>query len=358
MNKALEKIYDWILPLILKLNRRETINKEVGKVVVISLHKLGDAVFTISALNNILKYHNNKKIILVCFRETLEVFKLALNNIEYIILDRDDFYCGERIGGFHARKLIKDMNAERIYDITGCIQSASLLYNCHANEIIGINEMRYKPLYDVFSLISNGPHMSDIYLNAVRPVIKIESDDSFESGTSIPQKLGYILIHPFAGWSAKEWGIEKYLNLARKLSNPFEVRFIIPSGHLPENNLKIMGKEFKIVESKNIPDLIENIKNCSLLIGNDSGPVHIANLMKKPVFTIYGPTNPSYHQPKSGLSSYIVKKIVCSPKVNEKLCFTDGGRKGCPSFECMKQLSVDEVFLAVTKFINKINKEE
>ena len=78
--------------------------------------------------------------------------------------------------------------------------------------------------------------------------------------------------------------------------------------------------------------------------------------MGKPVFTIYGPTNPSYHQPKSGLSGYIKKEIVCSPKVNEKLCFTDGGRKGCPSFECMKQLSIEEVFFALTDFMNNIKK--
>ena len=357
MIKPIEKIYDWGLRLILKYNKRSTRNKSTGKIVIISLHKLGDAIFTTAAIKNIIEFHKDKQVILVCFGDTSYIYKLIFNSIEYLILDKSDFYFNVRIGGFKAHRIIKRSHAERIYDITGCITSANLLFNCRAAEIIGMNEERYKVLYDVFSPVSKGPHMSDIYLNAIKPVINI-SKENYKPNKPLQKSSGYILIHPFAGWSAKEWGIENYIDLAGKLSNQKEVRFAVPPDGLTKSGYETLNKKFVSVVTNTIPELIDCIKGCSLFIGNDSGPVHIANILGKPVFTIYGPTNPSYHQPKSGASAYVIKEIVCSPKVNEKLCFTDGGRKGCPSFECMIQLSVDEVFISVTNFMKKLNFEE
>jgi ADP-heptose:LPS heptosyltransferase len=355
MKKYFMKIFDIILPFILQFSGKGKNKKHVEKIVILSLHKLGDAVFTISAIKNIINFHSDKKVLLVCFKDTSEIYKLVFNTLEYGILVRKNFYFNGRIGGFRARDMIKRENADRIYDITGDISSASLLFNCGAREIIGINEIKYKSLYDIYSQISNGPHMSDIYLNAIKPVINI-SKEQINIVSAPPLSSEYILIHPFAGWKAKEWEFDKFLKLTQKLSAKIEVRIIIPGGFLTTNKIEILRKKFIIVETNNILELIECIKSCLLLIGNDSGPVHIANLLGKPVFTIYGPTNPSFHQPKSGLSHYVVKKISCSPKINEKLCYTNGGRMGCRSFECMIQMRVDDVVSEVTKLLNIISK--
>jgi ADP-heptose:LPS heptosyltransferase len=357
MKKYLKRIIDLIVSLILLTNRKVKRIETGEKIVIISLHKLGDAVFTIPAIRNIIHYYSGRNILLICFKETAGIYKLIFNNIEYAVLDRNNFYFGGRIGGVYARSVLNKAKADKIFDITGCITSASILYRCNANEIVGTNEIRYKPLYDIYSDIVIGSHMSDIYLNAIKPLIDISCEHN-NAELSLSQSSECILIHPFAGWKAKEWNYEKYLNLAEKLSELGEIKIIIPKGYLPEDKLKIIKTKFTIVETIAITDLIECMKGCFLFIGNDSGPVHIANLLGKPVFTIYGPTNPSFHQPKSGLSGYIAKKIVCSPKINEKLCFTNGGRKGCASFECMNQLGVDEVFLGVSSFIEKIKKGE
>jgi len=355
MKKYLNKIIDLIVPLMLLTNRRVKRAGSEGKIVIISLHKLGDAVFTIPAIRNIINYHSGQNILLICFKETADIYKLIFNNIEYGVLARKNFYFGGRIGGLYARRVMNRTITEKVYDITGCISSASILYRCNAKEIVGTNEVRYKPLYDIYSDIVIGTHMSDIYLNAIKSVIDISSENN-NTKLSLSPSSGYILIHPFAGWKAKEWNYEKYLNLAEKLSDQGEIKIIIPKGYLFKDDLIKLKNKISIIETIDITDLIKCIKRCFLYIGNDSGPGHIANLIGKPVFTIYGPTNPTYHQPKSGLSGYIAKIIVCSPKFNEKLCFTNGGRKGCPSFECMNQLGVDEVFLEVSSFIKILKK--
>src|SRR5690606_28398788 len=53
-----------------------------------------------------------------------------------------------------------------------------------------------------------------------------------------------------------------------------------------------------------------------------------------------------------------VKKMKCSPAESENYCFTNAGRNGCPSFECMNTLSVDTVLKKVLEFLveNRIEK--
>jgi ADP-heptose:LPS heptosyltransferase len=83
--------------------------------------------------------------------------------------------------------------------------------------------------------------------------------------------------------------------------------------------------------------------------------LQIAALLGKATFTIYGPTNPEFHLPFGKYHAYVQKNISCSPKKNEKFCFTDAGRDGCPSFECMNLLSVEEVIPRVMDFISRLN---
>ena len=110
---------------------------------------------------------------------------------------------------------------------------------------------------------------------------------------------------------------------------------------------KIPGVE--LIETKDIKDLLREIKKAFLVVGNDTGIIYIANLLNIPTFTIFGPSNPSFHYIPSGNSDFIRKVIPCSPKETEKLCFTNGGRDGCPSNECMKRLEFDDVYKKIRK---------
>lgn len=100
------------------------------------------------------------------------------------------------------------------------------------------------------------------------------------------------------------------------------------------------------------------IKQCSVAIGNDTGTIHIASYLGKPTFTIYGPTNPVYHLPYGKNHRYIQCRLKCSPLPNEKVCFTFGGRIGCPSNECMNLLSAKDVVDNVYDFIHFLNIEK
>jgi ADP-heptose:LPS heptosyltransferase len=168
-----------------------------------------------------------------------------------------------------------------------------------------------------------------------------------------------ILIHPFAGWSAKEWNFNKFVNLAKALSSTYKISFLIPSNSLTKDiEIEIKNYKIDIIETKSVQELIAALKNCSMLIGNDSGPIHIASMLGKATFAIYGPSNPLYTLPKGEAHGYYQKKIKCSPLKNQNLCFTDGGRYGCPSFECMNQISPEEVLNIIKLFISNVESDK
>jgi heptosyltransferase-2 len=127
---------------------------------------------------------------------------------------------------------------------------------------------------------------------------------------------------------------------------------ISEAGKLNEDVIgELFNRDIELVETKNIYELMNIIKKCAVFISNDSGPLYIANMLGIPTFTVYGPTNPQFSLPYGKNHSFIQRKLRCSPEANAQYCFTNAGRNGCPSNECMHLLDFEEVFTALTEFL-------
>ena len=88
------------------------------------------------------------------------------------------------------------------------------------------------------------------------------------------------------------------------------------------------------------------INNCSLIIANDSGPMHISAALGIPTLGLFGPTDPKKHGPYSENSNYVIKSdlhcIICN-------------KLTCPyNHECMKELPIDEVLMKAKNMLNII----
>jgi ADP-heptose:LPS heptosyltransferase len=324
-------------------------------VAIISIHKLGDTVFTIPAIREILGNYINNNIVIFCFPESRPIYKRAFPKLKAESIGHNEFRFSGRIAKRSGRRKLKKYKPHIIFDLTGTISSATLIFSIRSKEIVGINNEYFKKLYDIYSPIRKTPHIMDIYLDAIKQKIHIRGSDNIKTfPIKSTKNNSRLLFHPLAGWESKQWGMEKFVELILQLSE-YDRTFVIAESGYSESVINDLSNDgVKIVESKTIEGLMEIIESHSVFIGNDSGPAHISSFLGIPTFIIYGPTNPIYHTPSGKYHEYIQKKIWCSPEANTKLCYTDGGRKGCPSFECMKQLTVEEVKDKLLDFLNKI----
>lgn len=75
------------------------------------------------------------------------------------------------------------------------------------------------------------------------------------------------------------------------------------------------------------------------VISNDSGLMHVAAALNKPVVALYGPTSPSFTPPMTEGAKILSVKVDCGP------CF----RRECPEghHDCMQRLKPDQVMKAI-----------
>lgn len=104
-----------------------------------------------------------------------------------------------------------------------------------------------------------------------------------------------IILHPKSKGSAKEWGLDNYLQLAELL--PKDQFKVFISG--TEEEGKLIGNTFKFDENivsligkLSLTDFIAFIANTDGLVAASTGPLHIAAALNKKAIGLYSPKRP------------------------------------------------------------------
>lgn len=177
-NKLLSNFVRIIILIGVKILRatKKLAGKSSGNdIVVINFHKLGDSVFTIPALKELRRFYK-KDFYIFCFEETVPIFELYFKQEYLISFKHSDFIFEGRLAKGKIRQKIKKLRPKIIFDLTGGLSTASIIYFSRANDIIGISENYFKPLYTKYIPVRKSPHIMDIYLDAVKPVIPVFND--------------------------------------------------------------------------------------------------------------------------------------------------------------------------------------
>ncbi len=89
-----------------------------------------------------------------------------------------------------------------------------------------------------------------------------------------------------------------------------------------------------------LTELSALLSRCELLLSNDTGPVHMASGLGRPVLGFYGPNTPVLYGPLSEGSQAFYKDLPCSPcitNINYKTSF-------CRYPVCIRNITVEEVY--------------
>ena len=142
---------------------------------------------------------------------------------------------------------------------------------------------------------------------------------------------------------AKRWPAKYYAELAQRLESRLCEVWILGS----RNDVKL-GAEIAALCGGTCRDLcgktsldeaIDLLASAQLVVSNDSGLMHVAAGLAKPLIALYGSSSPAFTPPLSRDARLLKLDLPCSP------CF----KRVCPlgHFNCMMQLTVDRVFGAI-----------
>jgi heptosyltransferase I len=109
----------------------------------------------------------------------------------------------------------------------------------------------------------------------------------------------FAILNPGAGWGAKMWPAERYGQVAKELANDGLFSLVNYGPGEEELAAAVVDASDGAARmiSCSVSELIALTRRASLLIGGDTGPLHLAAALRVPVVAIFGPTNPARNGP-------------------------------------------------------------
>jgi heptosyltransferase-2 len=166
---------------------------------------------------------------------------------------------------------------------------------------------------------------------------------------------------------AKRWLPERFAEVTERLcrtihTSPGQQVSVVIFGAKGEEHLgqdiaaRLSSPSLVLSGATTIRELMAVVKRCSLLLTNDTGPMHIASAFKVPVVAVFGPTDWRTTSPFGGAHAIVREPVDCAP------CLL----RECPiDHRCMTRVTVDQVYEEAVKQVrglsgssgsNRINK--
>lgn len=201
-----------------------------------------------------------------------------------------------------------------VIDLQGAIRSAVIARMSGCPRRIGEASPREWPAQWLFTerVVTHGAHVieQDVELAAavagdslsvVAPLIPVDAEAeawcaAWLAATFPGAARPIALITPGAGWGAKRWPPERYAAVAEGLAHR-GLHVVVNAGPGEEAIAAAIASNRTVALTATLPQLIAFTRRIALCIGGDTGPLHLASALGRPVVGIYGPTDPSRNGP-------------------------------------------------------------
>jgi heptosyltransferase-2 len=320
------------------------------RILVIRFSALGDCILLCPFLEH-LKTHGAERISVVTKRGYMELFAAARGVDRVIAMD-------ERAGLGGLAQIVRAHRSEgvSIIDAHGSLRSRLL------SSGLGGAGARIKKYYrERFGLIifkrrCDIPTVNQRY-SALGETLGFPAMTHGVGGLDVPQSaqikirslLGgidrqMVAVAPGSRWPMKRWGVEKYVDLTRRITEDHGCHVVLLGNDLEaESTAPIAqamgGNVTNLIGRTSILEAAAAIQHTVAFIGNDSGLMHLAEAVGVPVIALFGPTvNAFGYYPSLPESKVIERDLICRP------CSRNGRRRCIKGTqECLTAISVDPI---------------
>jgi len=342
--------------------------QEFRRILIIRLSGIGDVVHTLPLLGALRKRYPYAYITWLVQKKAEELLVGHPYLDEVITFDRDRWIS-------RLLPLIKKLRNRRfdlVVDSHGQFRSGLFAYITGAKTRLGFNAKNGKEFNSLFINFKAPPfpgdwHAVERYL-ALASLLGAEIEtkefliqigepekeyvERFLEEEGIKKGEFLIALNPGSSWKSKIWPSKNYAHLADILIKKFKAKVMFLWGPGEENLIKsissLMEEKPLIAPRTGLKELASLISRCTLFIGSDSAPLHIASSFSIPSIGLYGPTDPQRNGPY-GSGNVAIKKDLSLLSCRRKGC------RKCKSRDCMELITVKEV---VEQVENKIKELE
>jgi len=325
------------------------------KILFIRLRLLGDIIFTIPAIEIYKKHFPESNIYYVVEEKFREIAELIPGIHEVIVIPRK-MTLKEHL---KFRKKIKNLGIGTVIDFHSGPKSALLTRISGAKTRIGYKtpnrnyaythktprKFGDSPTHSVFNQAKLLEHLGiNIENIPYYPPIPID-ENTISRG--IKKKLNEnsnnkkIVIHIGAGNRFRDWGIENFSTLIKRLIKDKVTLFLVGSSEEEKKKGAYLKEQYgtnihNLTGQLSIKDILFLISQSMVYLGVDSGPLHLASLTDTPLVALYGPNIPEICGPWRKKDVTIIQlPLNCRP-CSQRKCIYD-------IIKCMKNIKTDVI---------------
>ena len=249
------------------------------------------------------------------------------------------------------RKALRAERYDLAIDMQGTLRSAVIGWMSGAKELAGYGDPREAMAARLYGrrIVRRGAHVVEqgaallgeaagIELAPVAVDLPRETwADSWAAGLVDGRRL--CVLSAGAGWGAKRWPVERFGELAQELQGKGFAVVVNAPRKDDRVALAVAAASEGAAEIVvcNVAGLIALVRRAAVLVGGDSGPVHLAAALGVPVVALFGPTDPARNGPW-GAGAVKVLRDASSVTSYKRSAETEAG---------LERIGVDDVFAAM-----------
>ncbi|MBQ4494966.1 MAG: glycosyltransferase family 9 protein [Selenomonadaceae bacterium] len=333
-------------------------NEDLKNVLIVKLSAMGDVIHALPVSYAIKETFPEAKVTWVVEPPSLPLLEMNPCVDKIILFNKKNFRTlkGFMKEFFPFKHELQEQSYDAVLDLQGLFKSAAIAFFAKSNIKLGICNMR--ELSDKISKPVVGEnaegHIVERYLDTARAVGCVVNEVRFpiqvpveqsEKARAIMEHAGiregnpYVIFAVGANWPNKRWPTDNFAALGDWFYQLAVIPVLVGSGDLDEMRAKEIEAKMEIppinlINRTNIPQLAHVIRSSRLVIGGDTGPVHMGAALGVRTIMLMGPTNVERNGPFGQLEHAIEVERPC------KGCW----KRFCPKKEdCLEKIPVSFV---------------
>lgn len=332
------------------------------RILIVEVNWVGDVLFSTPFIRAVRDAYPSGRIACLIHPRCREV--LANNPCvdELIVYDEE----GAHRGLIGKCRLLRDLRARRFdvaYLLHRSFTKALFAYCAGIRERVGYDTKGRGMLLTKACPEPAGRHKVEYFLDIARcaglspqsssyEFTPGDDDRSFaaaffaENGLTASDRI--VVINPGGNWDPKRWPKDRFAAVADRLADMCRARIVITGA---AKDVALAGEIEGMMHSRpviaagrtTLPQLGAILARASLVIANDSGPMHLAVAVGAKVIALFGPTSPALTGPYgNGEYTVIAMHEGCAVPCYDRRCREN---------RCMSAITVDDVVNEAVRYL-------